>query len=267
MAARMRSFNKVFVIALPRCATVSMWDALGRLGIRTAHLGKIYGEATAEHHNPQRLLRMYDQIRAGDFRLDILQDCDGLADYPACIFDVFTQLDREFPGSLFINVRRDDDIRRWLQSVERQFVGLQLLKEGDSATPEERKFMEAMRGFRQMTFGSTEFDAELYERAYRAYQDKVDAYFASRPSDLLTLHSVDDLGEVGFQALCAFLDCPIPDVDFPRQNSHSIRPAHAFHEALDAGRIRSQTGIEPRLPADPDLPAPAQPSPGGRNSC
>ncbi len=245
MAARMRSFNKVFVIALPRCATVSMWDALGRLGIRTAHLGKIHGEPTTEHHNPGLLRRMYEQIRHGCYRLDVLDHCDGLADYPACSFEVLTRLDREYPGSLFINVRRDDDVQRWLQSVECQFVGLELLKEGTAATPEERKFMEAMRAFRQITFGTTQFDAEQYQRAYRQYQAKVDAYFATRPADLLTLHSVNDLGKVGFENLCRFLQCPTPDIEFPRQNAHSIRPARAFMKALEAGRIRSQTGIEP----------------------
>jgi hypothetical protein len=177
----MRSFRKVFVIALPRCATVSMCEGLGALGVKVAHLGKIFGEATPPHNDPQRLARMHEQITAGDFNLDVLQSCDGLVDYPACIPDVFRALDRQYPGSLYINVRRSD-LDAWLRSVERQFVGLQLIKMGHEATPEERDFMRVMRSFRGSTFGQPEFDATVYRHAYAAHQSLIEEYFQGTPT-------------------------------------------------------------------------------------
>lgn len=241
----MRAFNKVFVIALPRCATVTMSDALGIMEVRTAHLGRIYGEASREHNHPERLGRMYEQISAGDFDLDVLKICDGLADYPVTCIEVVRQLDIQFPGSLFVNVRRDDSMDRWLQSVERQFVGLQLIKQGQAASAQEREFMQVMLAFRTMTFGVGKFDVDAYAEAYMGYQAAVDKYFAGRNGDLLSV-GLTDLAEDGFGLLSKFLECQDMDLSgqaFPNCNEHSIRPQEAFMSALEAGDITSQTGI------------------------
>ncbi|GAB5402674.1 MAG: hypothetical protein Aurels2KO_09050 [Aureliella sp.] len=222
-----------------------MSDALGVLGIKTAHLGRIYGEEGVGHNNPQRLNRMYQQLSAGESRLDILQQCDGLADYPVCCIDVVERLDKAYPGSLFVNVRRDNDLLRWLQSVERQFVGLQLLKQGASANSEDQAFMKVMLAFREMTFQTSRFDAALYEEAYHRYQAEVGGYFAERSDDLLSLE-LSQLGDDGFKMLAEFLQCGnVPNAPFPCSNEHSIRPREAFQSALRSGKITSQTGIAP----------------------
>lgn len=247
----MRPFNKIFIIALPRCATVSLCDALGILGIPTAHLGRIYGEATNAHHDPNRLTRIYSQLSQGNYDLDILRQCQGMADYPACCPSVFPQLDRQFPGSLFINVRRDRDLQGWLQSVERQFVGLQLVKQAAAATEEEREFMQVMLALRTMTFGQSEFDPDVYLAAYQAYQRQVTEWFAARTGDLLQFDDVSDLAPSGFERLCEFLDCPHPERPFPNCNSHSVASQAAFMQALAEGKIVSQTGILPGVPETP----------------
>lgn len=220
-----------------------MCDALGMLGIRTAHLGRIYGSSTAEHNDPQRLKRMLEQIELRDFSLDILQECEGLADYPACIPDVIEALDLEFPGSLFINVKRDVDRQRWIQSVERQFVGLQLLKSGRVTTTDEKDFMRVVRRFRELTFGQAEFDAERYVRAYDDFQATISSYFKDRANDLLQFDSVQALESEGFSRLAVFLQTDKPDSLFPKSNTHSQLPAQRFLQALEAGEIESQTGI------------------------
>lgn len=240
----MRKFNKLFVIALPRCATVSTSDALGVLGVKTAHLGKIYGEVSTRHNDPQRLLRMHEQIESGDFKLDVLELCDGLADYPACIFEVVRHLDQAYPGSLYVNIKRDSDKIRWVQSVERQFVGLQLLNSEANSTEEEKSFLKIMLAFREMTFGQASFDMTAYLSAYDRYQEQIDGYFASR-SDILTVPDIRDLELSGFQLLADFLQCPVPDEAFPRSNVHSELPTQKFMQALEEGLIQSQTGIKP----------------------
>lgn len=215
------------------------------LGVRTAHLGRIYGEPGAEHNNPQRLIRMHQQLVSGSDRLDILDQCDGLADYPVCCMDVVSRLDKAYPGSLFINVRRDTDNARWLQSVERQFVGLQLLKQHRNASDREREFMQVMLSFREMTFGSSTFDPAKYTAAYHRYQSDLQEYFQLRQTDFLSLE-LETLGEEGFRQLAEFLGCSsIPADGFPFSNEHSIRPRDAFYDALRRGEITSQTGIAP----------------------
>ncbi len=239
----MRKFNKIFVIALPRCATMSMCQALGALGIATAHLGRIYGEAGSEHYHPQRLARIYQQIIAADFELDILRQCRGLADYPVCCVNVFTQLDRQYPGSLFINVRRDADLQSWIQSVERQFIGLQLIKQAQQATEQDQRFMQVMLALRKLTFGQSEFCATVYLDAYQSYQHEVEQAFVHRRSQLLQIEDIDQLQHSGFSRLCAFLELPQHDQPFPDLNEHSSRPQEVFLQALQEGRVVSQTGL------------------------
>jgi hypothetical protein len=241
----MREFNKIFVIALPRCATVSMFDALGVIGVPISHLGRIYGEASTEHNNPKRLTRIFDQISSDDYDLDILRECRGLADYPACCLRVFRAFDQQYPSSLFINVRRDKDLSRWIQSVERQFVGLQLVKQGKTATEEEQNFMKVMLALREMTFGQSKFDAQAYLRAYDEYQAAILDYFQGRDECLLNIEDIRELEHCGFKMLGDFLQCPVIDQPFPNNNDHSIRPHQAFMSAIEEGRIQSQTGIKP----------------------
>lgn len=224
-----------------------MCEGLGALGIRVAHLGKIYGEAVPPHNDPERLARMHEQISNGDFQLDILAECDGLVDYPACIPDVFTALDKEYPGSLFINVRRDRNLAGWLRSVERQFVGLQLIKMGHEATKEEREFMHVMRSFRAGTFGQPEFDAAIYRQAYDRHQSLIQDYFRDRPDALLDIADIGILEENGFELLGNFLKCEVPQEPFPRANDHSTAPREAFEKAVRDGVVQSQTGIEVEL--------------------
>lgn len=239
----MREFNKLFVISLPRCATVSMSQALGQLGVRVAHLGKIYGEPGGDHHHPVRLQQMLTQIQAGDFYFNLLYHCDGLADYPACCLNVVEQLFQAYPDSLFINVQRQPSMTQWLQSVESQFVGLELLQQGQEITPEHQQFVEVMKQFREMTFGSRSFKAEIYRQAYLDYQRQIDRLF-HKSEQLLTFEDVSQLAELGFPRLCKFLEIePVPITSFPRSNDHSSRPRQAFIDGLRAGKVISQTGV------------------------
>lgn len=241
----MRDFNKLHVISLPRCATVSLCDALALLGIHLSHLGKMQGDESEVHYDAPRLIRIHEQITRRDYKLDILQECAGLADYPACIAEVFEALDQQYPGSLFINVRRDWDVESWLQSAEKQFVGLQLLKTGRGASVEDQAFMRAMTDFRRMTFGKSDFDARLFGRAYERHQREVERYFSGKKNMLLEIPDLRLLPTVGFQLVCEFLECPIPTEPFPFHRSHSDAPQQAFAAALRRGEIVSQTGICP----------------------
>ncbi len=237
----MRRFNKIHVIALPRCATVSVCDALRMLGLRLAHLGRIDRQSDEEHHDTARLVRMHQQIESSDFAFDILDHCDGLADYPACITEVYQKLDQQYPGSLFINVRRDLDPQAWLRSARRQFIGLRLLKSMPNSSDRDQDFVNVMNIFREMTFGSREFHHETYLRAYETHQQNVSRYFANRPESILDIPDISILNDQGFDLLCEFLDCEKPKLPFPYNNRHSIAPEEAYRSALERGEITTDT--------------------------
>lgn len=223
-----------------------MSQALGLLGIPIAHLGKIYGEPGQEHHHAQRLARILQQIERDDFRFDILDHCRGLADYPACCHLVVQRLDQQYPGSLFINIQRQASIQLWLQSVEQQFVGLELLLSSPQASDADRAYLQLMRRFRTMTFGAAQFEPTVFAQAYNDFQTKLSAYFHRR-DDLLVFDDVSQLSTQGFDRLCQFLNTsPIPSQPFPCNNQHSELPRQAFLAALQSGKIVSQTGLRPK---------------------
>lgn len=188
---------------------------------------------------------MRQQIEAQDYQLDILEECRGLADYPVCCPKVICQLEQQYPGSLFVNVRRDDSLDRWLQSVEIQFVGTDLMAAESCASPIQQQFIEVMRCFRKWTFGSETFCARQYRQAYIDYQSWMQNHF-SRKNQLLEFTDLEQLAIHGFPRLCEFLEIEaVPTIDFPRSNSHSLLPMRAFFKALSNGQISSQTGLQP----------------------
>jgi hypothetical protein len=110
--------------------------------------------------------------------------------------------------------------------------------------PQDTGFMETMLAFREMTFGQSEFDPEVYRRAYLDYQVALEAYFAKRSNELLTFPDIADLESHGFESLGTFLELEPPAISFPRSNGHSEQPSQLFMQALEAGMVQSRTGIQ-----------------------
>jgi hypothetical protein len=244
----MRTFNKLFVTSLPRCATVSICHALAHMGIPLSHLGKTYqptDEAlkwSSSHHDPQRFIELYQRLERGDYEPTCLQDSRGMADYPACCPTRLERFAQRFPNSLFLHVARDADVHKWLQSTERQLVGLDLL-DAEQTDPTGRRFMQVMRSFRRETFGTSSFDAKLFERAYTEHQRWIQGLASSAPEQWLVFSDISELVSEGFRKLATFLDVPAPNLPFPHAEEHSRRASRAFYAALRKGIISSQTGI------------------------
>ncbi len=203
----MRDFNKVFVISLPRHGTTSMFNALGKLGIHISHLGKIYGEASGDNFNSQRISRIAEQTKQEDFQYDILKECSGMSDVPTSI--VFEALDSEYPNSLFIHITRP--MEDWLYSYKRMSLGMDLSQESNS----DQRLIKALTYFRKSFFG-----VEHFKRA--------SAYFDSDNSRLLEVALENLTSEKGYEILCDFLECEKPDAHFPRSNEHSYEPVRLY---------------------------------------
>lgn len=253
------SYNKLFITSLPRCATVSMCHALALFGVPMSHLGRSYrwqadpGSLAGEHHEPRAFLALHEQLTAGDYGLHCLNDCRGLADYPACCLKHLRKLDAQYPGSLFVHVARDANVAGWLQSTERQLVGLDLL-DANEPDPLRRQFMQVMRQYRNETFGSPVFDAAIYEQAYFDYQREIASWSQTEPERWLLFHDVSELRVSGLSRLARFLEYELPEDQlldsewpnggsFPHVEEHGSAAAAAFYRGLRSGQIRSQTGI------------------------
>jgi hypothetical protein len=64
-------------------------------------------------------------------------------------------------------------------------------------------------------YGGTRYERERFRRAYETHERSVREYFRERPADLLVL---DICAGEGWERLCPFLGCEIPDTPFPRAN-------------------------------------------------
>ncbi len=127
-----------------------------------------------------------------------IDELDAVTDELATIYP---SLDARYPRSKFILTTREQ--RSWLKSCAHHFR---------RPLPEDDPSYAAV----MQLYGTVEFDAEKFAAGYDRHQREVTAYFQKRPGDLLIL---DVCGEGGWKSLCAFLNRPVPDAPFPRENA------------------------------------------------
>ena len=167
--------GKIFGIGLSKTGTTSLNEALVQLGYHSKH---------------------YPQLRelfTGDFRC--LEKYDAVTDIPVAPY--YAQLDEAFPGSKFILTVRN--LNDWLASMERWLVP-------------QRRTNEFIIQMRLAMYGVTTFHRGRLKYVYERYVREAEAYFSSRPKDLLVL---DICAGEGWEKLCAFLGKPVPAGKFP----------------------------------------------------
>jgi hypothetical protein len=175
---------KLFVIGLPKTGTTSLHFGLRLLGLRSFHWGgsRAYQGVLAALRDGRRLLAAIGEGH------DAYSDIETLS----VRFDL---ADLQYPGSRFIFTVRDVD--DWIASRRRHV---------------ERN----ERGRRAGTY--TGRNLGIDEGAWRAQwfeqYDRVTTWFRGR-DDLLVL---DICAGDGWEQLAPFLDKPVPDVSFPREN-------------------------------------------------
>ena len=110
------------------------------------------------------------------------------------VYYEYKQLDFAFPGSKFIYTDRPVD--QWIKSFE-YLWNVQKDKPG-------------WRNWVDRYWGVDEWDGRWFRGEYARHRDEVMRYFEGREEDLL----VRDIGS-GWDDLCEFLDCDIPDEPYP----------------------------------------------------
>ena len=180
----MREFNKLFGVGLSRTGTTSLSTALKILGITSHHFHHLLA-----HDLENRLT--YDRMVVDMFQ--------ALSDTPIALF--YKELDRDYPGSVFILTMREEAewARSWQNHIERNYLGW------DPYTHE----------MHVKLYGSQTFDEKLHLAHYVMHNRSVKDYFANRQGDLLT---IDICAGEGWEKLCPFLGLDIPDAPFPHAN-------------------------------------------------
>lgn len=177
--------NKVFGLGLARTGTTSLHEAMGVLGLVSA---------------PDSI-PLLDSID-----LEFLKQHDAFFDNP--IPFRYRALETVCPSSKWIVTQRPVD--DWLTSMDWLFgPGLDRLK------PDMRRIGD--RVHRQL-YGSDRFDEERLRALYERHYASLNEWVEGRDSVWINV-------ENGFswEPICALLDVPVPDVDFPHANRRQRR--------------------------------------------
>jgi Sulfotransferase domain len=171
----MRRFNKVFGVGLTRTGTTSLSAALNILGISCIHW-------------PKEIALFYRYRAATDITV-------------ACRF---IELDKLFPGSLFIYTERE--VKNWAEALVAHYQRARDI----SGLSEKRR--EMAEDAEVKIYGKTRpIDCD-FQSKYRKHHSKIMRYFKCEPDRLLRMNIV--CGE-GWNKLCSFLNMPTPSSPFP----------------------------------------------------
>ncbi|MBN1688565.1 MAG: hypothetical protein JW893_05655 [Candidatus Omnitrophica bacterium] len=193
---------KIFGIGLSRTGTLSLSRALEILGYQTCHY-------------PLEILS-YDSGNPA-LKLGRFESYDAFVDFPVPLF--YQELDRLCPGSKFILTVRD--MRSWLRSCAHLFrKPFDEKKRPLWWTDHHNGFwdesnVEKINRLRRDVYGTIVFDEKKFRETYERHIKVIEVDFLSRPRDLLVLNIC---GGDDWVPLCRFLEKPVPQIPFPREN-------------------------------------------------
>lgn len=217
---------KLIGAGLPRTGTLSQKVALEMLGF-----GPCY--------HMVNVLADLDQARAWQQALDgtanwdeVFGDCQSCVDWPATFF--YKELADHYPDAKILLSTREAD--GWVKSMRDTiwgiFYGDMLIRDLSEARervdPKWHVYSDMMRGMWEksglITAGSDTTPEEMAAGMERYNQQVQDAI----PADRLLVWSVSD----GWDALCEFLEVPVPEADFPHLNDSKVFSDRVIDGAL-----------------------------------
>lgn len=185
-----------------RTGTVSLYLAFKQLGC-----GPVFHNEEIPK-NPGIAKRIHDVALGGtETWKDLLDGYRACLDFPCCGF--WKDILREAPEARVIHTTRDPD--DWYDSIHGTIFNI--LRKPLPDAPAEREHWEmSIEVILKQTFDMRLDDRVYCTDIFRAREADV---LATVPRNKLLVFDVRQ----GWEPLCAFLDVPVPDEDFPRTNS------------------------------------------------
>lgn len=192
---------KVIGAGLPRTGTMSTQAALKQLGFSCYHMQEVPRE-------PGHLVAWLDLVheRAPMDWQALFRDYEATVDTPACFY--FEELMAAFPEAKVLLTVRDPE--RWYESVSTLLDSVRPLRPLRRVVPRLRKFLDLVDSLAEK-FLTTATDRESMIAAAQRHNEAVKRIV---PPDRLLVFQVQD----GWEPLCAFLGCEVPDAPFPHLN-------------------------------------------------
>ena len=200
---------KIICAGLSKTGTTSMARALRVLGFT------VYDWPEHSTIHGDEWLDIYLRGKLPDFA-SMYGDVDAVTDLPPAFW--YQEISEAFPDArVILTVRDNEDV--WLKSFVRHtdldqnlngsgFVAKMLIRWGLR-----RKFYTLIDALNGAAFGSLSPESSvLFKKKYREHNERVQAMI---PRKKLLVFNVKE----GWKPLCDFLECEIPDQEFPWQNS------------------------------------------------
>jgi hypothetical protein len=178
------SHPKIFGIGLNKTGTTTLGECGKILGYRCTGCDKGLLEDVVIRND-------FSRIKQTVSRFDLFQD------WPWPL--IYRELDQMFPGSKFILTVRENE-KIWLESMKNHSMRTHPTKH-----------------CRKLAYGYNfpHKHEQQYMEFYKKHNDRVRAHFKDRDSDFVEL--CWEKGD-GFEKLCSFLECDVPDMCLPHAN-------------------------------------------------
>ncbi|MFB6305867.1 MAG: sulfotransferase family protein [Flavobacteriales bacterium] len=177
--------QKIICVGFQKTGTSSLREALKILGYRVGDTKPylLYPILRGNYNKVLKVLNKYDAVEDNPWPL------------------IFDEIDKRVQGCKFILTERDEE--HWYKSVSEHI--------GDLRAPMHEWIYGKGKGL-------PKYHKENALKIYRNHYKRVREYFKDRPNDLLILNF--EKGD-GWEKLCEFLNCPIPDSPFPIENKRT----------------------------------------------
>ena len=176
--------RKIFGVGFSKTGTSSLAKALSMLGYRTTH-NPTDDETTVA-------------LLSGNLDCGAIRDHDAICDIMFCRH--YRELDRLYPGSLFVLTERDK--AGWHASCARHWA-TRTIKNTALQNEELVDFQ---------VYGTALYRSDLFDDAYDAHYAAIKTYFEPLPGQLLRMNIC--AGD-GWEVLCAPLGIAVPAAPFP----------------------------------------------------
>ncbi len=194
--------HKIFGLGLSKTGTSSLCQALRLLGYRAVH-------------NPTDDESML-ALLSGNLRCRAIIQNDAICDI--MFVRHFRELDRLFPGSMYILTERDRE--SWHRSCAQHWAGRSISLS--------KLWNEELVDFQ--VYGTALYRRPLFDDIYDQHHAAVSRYFAAS-NRLLRLNIC---GGEGWNMLCQFLNVPLPNAPFPHVKPRKWVPPIAQTHSMDS---------------------------------
>ena len=193
---------KVIGAGFARTGTTSLAAAFtALLGGRCYHMNELLGRGPEMRWWTQRL---QDPGQGGAF--ETMKGFDACTDFPAAL--VFDELCAQYPDAKVVLTLRDET--SWLASWQALYRRASMAARLRSSNPKLVELAELFSAILDRAFDG-EVGDDAFVSGFRRHNDRVRELVAE--GQLLEFRV-----EEGWGPLCAFLEVPVPQIEFPREN-------------------------------------------------